>query len=106
MVAKLSRSVCRAFPLGWLVASACLAAGGCGLTSKAQNAQGVRLYQQGAYPTAQQRFQQAIYNDPLNADSYYNLAATYHQTGKQEGRQADQDQAESYYNQCLDHNPN
>src|SRR5918993_803628 len=48
----------------WLL----VAATGCGLNAQAQNASGVRLYQQGFYPGAQQRFQQAIQNDPTNAD--------------------------------------
>jgi tetratricopeptide (TPR) repeat protein len=53
-----------------------------------------------------QRFQQAIQSDPNNADGYYNLAATYQQLGKLHQRKTDLAQAESYYHQCLDHNPN
>jgi Tfp pilus assembly protein PilF len=53
-----------------------------------------------------QRFQQAIYNDPTNADAYYNMAATVHKTGRLNQSQTELDQAESYYNQCLDHSPN
>lgn len=79
---------------------------GCGLTSKMQNAGGVRLYQQAFYQGAQQRFLQAIHNDPRNANAYYNLAATHHQLGKLNGRDQDFAQAERYYNQCLDRNPN
>jgi tetratricopeptide (TPR) repeat protein len=71
-----------------------------------QNAEGVRLYQQAYYQGAAQQFQQALAADPTNADAYYNLAATYHQTGKAQQRQADLDQAENLYNQCLDRNPN
>jgi tetratricopeptide (TPR) repeat protein len=52
------------------------------------------------------QFQEATYNDPNNADGYYNLAAAYHRTGKLEHCQSDLKQAESYYNQCLDRNPN
>jgi tetratricopeptide (TPR) repeat protein len=81
-------------------------AGGCGLNSQAQNASGVRLYQQGFYQGAQQRFQQAIYNDPTNADSYYNMAASYHKQAAQTQQAGDLEQAESYYNLCLDYNPN
>ncbi len=83
-----------------------LLAAGCGLNSKTQNAAGVRMYQQGFYQGAQQRFQQAIYNDPSNADSYYNMAATVHKIGRVNQSQSELDQAESYYNQCLDHSPN
>ncbi len=79
---------------------------GCGFNAKSQNAAGVRMYQQGFYAGAQQRFQQAIYNDPNNGDSYYNLAATVHKIGRVNQSQSELDQAESYYNQCLDHSPN
>ncbi len=47
-----------------------------------------------------------LYDDPNDADAYYNLAATYHRMGRLEHRQSDLDQAECYYNQCLDRNPN
>lgn len=83
-----------------------LLAAGCGFNAKSQNAAGVRMYQQGFYAGAQQRFQQAIYNDPTNADSYYNLAATVHKVGRVNQSQTELDQAESYYNQCLDHSAN
>jgi tetratricopeptide (TPR) repeat protein len=86
----------------WLL----VAATGCGLNAQAQNASGVRMYQQGFYPGAQQRFQQAIQNDPTNADGYYNMAATFHKIGLQTQAQTDLEQAESYYNLCLDYNPN
>ena len=88
------------------VAACLVSASGCGMNSKAQNASGVRLYQQGFYPGASQRFQQAMYNDPTNADSYYNMAATLHKTGRVNQNPSDLEQAESYYNQCLDHDGN
>lgn len=69
------------------------------------NAEGVRMFQQGQYAQAIQQFQQAIYEDPANADGYYNMAAVYHQMGKSENRKADLDQAENLYNQCLDRDP-
>jgi tetratricopeptide (TPR) repeat protein len=79
---------------------------GCQYASHGQNAEGVRLYQQAYYEGALQRFQQAIQTDPQNADGYYNLAATYHQLGKLHHKPADLTQAESYYHQALDRNPN
>lgn len=85
---------------------AALSATGCRLVSQGQNTAGVRLYQQGQYQAAIHRFQQSIATDPLNSNSYYNLASTYHQMGKIEHRQDELDQAESFYNQCLDHDPN
>ena len=82
------------------------ACAGCQYASHGQNAEGVRLYQQAYYQGALQRFQQAIQTDPQNADGYYNLAATYHQLGKLHKKPNDVTQAESYYHQCLDRNPN
>jgi tetratricopeptide (TPR) repeat protein len=76
---------------------------GCGgFSAQARNAEGVRLFQQARYQEATKQFQEATYADPNNADAYYNLAATYHRIGKTEHRQADLDQAETYYNLCLD----
>ncbi len=78
-------------------------AGGCGsFAAQGKNAEGVRLFQQARYDDALRLFQQAVYDDPTNADGYYNLAATYHRLGKATGRQGDLDQAEHFYNQCLD----
>ena len=70
-----------------------------------RNAEGVRLFEQCRYTEAARQFQEAMYDDPSGANSYYNLAATYHRTGKAEHRPADLTQAESYYNLCLDRNP-
>lgn len=82
----------------------CLAAG-CQWTAAGYNAEGVRYYTQGNLQAAVERFQRAIYEDPGNPDAYYNLARCFHQSGQQPGRQADWAQAESYYNQCLDRDP-
>jgi len=88
----------------WLLLAA---ASGCGtINAQGQNAEGVRLHQQGYYQQSLARFQQAVYNDPNNADGYYNLGATYHRMGKLSGNKNELDQAESYYNQCLDHEGN
>jgi len=88
------------------VLTCCLPWTGCGpFAAAGKNAEGVRLYQQARYQEALQRFQEASYEDIHNADSYYNLAATYHRLGKLQGRPADLQQAETYYNQSLDHNP-
>ena len=70
-----------------------LATAGCG---DLRNAEGVRLYQQARYQDALREFQGATYDDPGNADAYYNLAMTYHQIGRLEHRQADLQQAECY----------
>ncbi len=75
------------------------------MLAQGENVQGVRLYQQGNFQAALQSFQRALQNDPNNADAYYNLAATYHRMATLHGQQSDYDQAESFYNQCLDHAP-
>jgi tetratricopeptide (TPR) repeat protein len=80
---------------------------GCGeFAAQGRNAEGVRLYEQARYDEAMREFQEASYDDPANADCYYNLAATHHRIGKLEHRKADLDRAETYYNLCLDRNPN
>ncbi|HTQ39362.1 MAG TPA: tetratricopeptide repeat protein [Pirellulales bacterium] len=80
--------------------------GGCGWMSTGENSEGVRLFQMGNYDGAASDFREAMQNDPNNPDSYYNLAAYYHRQGKLQQKPADTAQAESYYRQCLDHNPN
>jgi tetratricopeptide (TPR) repeat protein len=79
--------------------------GGCQFAAPAQNAEGVKMFQQAYYQGALQRFQQAIASDPHNSDGYYNLAATYHQMARQHAQPVDWQQAEAYYGQCLQRNP-
>ena len=91
----------------FLVAGLLLGLTGCGgFTAHERNCEGVRLFQQGRCEEALREFQEATYADSTDANAYYNLAATYHRTGRTEHRQADLDQAESYYNLCLDRDPN
>ncbi len=86
----------------------CLAAAsGCSnIQSKAANVEGVRLYQQGNYQQASDRFQQAIAQNPKSPEGYYNLAASLHKTGTLYNRPNDLKQAENLYNQCLERDPN
>lgn len=79
---------------------------GCGAMAHGQNAEGVRLFQQANYPAAMQKFQQALYSNPNNADAYYNLAATHHRLAKLQSSKIEFDQAEGLYHQCLDRDPN
>ena len=89
------------------LAGTLLGLAGCGgFSAQGRNAEGVRLFEQARYQDAAKEFQEATYDDPNNADAYYNLAATYHRIGRLEHRQSDLSQAESYYNLCLDRNPN
>lgn len=80
--------------------------GGCGWMAQGQNSEGVRMFSQGQFDGAAQRFRQAIQTDPDNPDGYYNLAAYYHRQGKLQQRSVDLAQAESFYHQCLDRDPN
>jgi tetratricopeptide (TPR) repeat protein len=90
---------------GFVLAAILFGLTGCGgFGAQARNSEGVRLFQQARYQEAAKQFQEATYADPNNADAYYNLAATYHRIGRLEHRQADIDQAETYYNLCLDRN--
>lgn len=83
-----------------------LALAGCELASQGMNVDGVRMFQQGNYQGAAERFNRAIANDPVSPDGYYNLAATLHRSGTMYGRESDLQQAENLYNQCLEHDPN
>jgi tetratricopeptide (TPR) repeat protein len=76
------------------------------MNSQALNSEGVRLFQQGNYQQAAGQFQRAVAADPRSGTSYYNLAASLHKSGKMTGRQEDLVQAERYYNQCLEYDPN
>ncbi len=69
--------------------------------SSGLNSQGVRLYRQGNYVAALEKFQHALRSNPQDPDSYYNLAATYHQIGKGSGRPLEFNQAETHYRQCI-----
>ena len=94
----------------WLAAALLLwvaATSGCSnIQSQAANVEGVRLYQQGNYQQASDRFQQAIAQNPRSPEGYYNLAASLHKTGTLHNRPNDLQQAENLYNQCLERDPN
>jgi len=87
------------------IAAAALAVAGCGTTAVNENAQGVKLYQQGNYLGAVNHFQHALAQQPGNPDCFYNLGATYHQQAKLFKRPADLQTAEQYYHLCLARNP-
>jgi tetratricopeptide (TPR) repeat protein len=97
-------SVRRFFPLVLAAGAVCLAPG-CGIFANSDNSAGVQLYQQGAYEQAGARFQQAINNSPKHPDGYYNLGSTLHQSYRRGGNLQDAEMAETFYNQCLDRDP-
>jgi Flp pilus assembly protein TadD len=89
------------------LAAYCITATGCSnIQSQAANVEGVRLYQQGNYQQASDRFQQAIAQNPKSPEGYYNLAASLHKSGTLYNRPSDLQQAENLYNQCLERDPN
>jgi len=96
--------LCRLFFVFVMIglASSC----GCGGMARSDNAEGVRLYQQGNYLGAVNHFQSALARQPGNPDCFYNLGATYHQQGKLFAQPADLATAEQYYHLCLARNPN
>jgi Tfp pilus assembly protein PilF len=75
------------------------------MAAEGRNVDGVRLYQQGQYQAAMERFQKALNADPHNADAYYNMAATFHRLGAAGNDQYQLGQAENLYNQSLDLDP-
>ncbi|NBW95378.1 MAG: tetratricopeptide repeat protein [Planctomycetia bacterium] len=89
-----------------LVLALVVGAAGCGGLVRNDNAEGVKLYQQGNYKGAVDHFQQALAQQPGSPDCFYNLGATYHQQAKLLGRPADLQTAEQYYHLCLARNPN
>ncbi len=76
------------------------------MSARGLNAQGVRQFEQAQYEQAIQQFQQAIYDDPANADAHYNLASAYHRLGTLNKSESYLRQAEQYYHMCLDRNAN
>ncbi len=90
-----------------LLTSICLSmTAGCHMAATGHNVDGRRMYEQGQFSAALQHFQEAIRSDPNNADGYYNMAATFHRTGKQSDNQEHLKQAETLYLQCLEKDPN
>lgn len=104
MSQKLSRTRLSELLLAALVSL--LTMSGCQYAATGHNIEGKKLYGEGQYGLALQRFQQAIAANPNDADAYYNMGAAYHQLGRQMRNQAYISQAESLYLQALQRNPN
>ena len=75
---------------------------GCQWTATGHNLHGVRLHDSGQYSSAIQEFQKAIAKRPNDTDALYNMAATLHRMGAEHKSQAQLQQAEALYHQCLD----
>lgn len=74
---------------------------GCNAAARFNNIQGRQAFEFGQYNEAINRFQRALYNNPQNADAYYNLASTYHHVGKQTRNQQLVGYAEQLYRQSI-----
>lgn len=94
------------FAIGATVVMLAVAGGCANLTPKGLNGEGVGLFNQGRHQEAIARFERAVSLFPNDADGYYNLAACYHRLGTMTGDRNHFDQAEYYYNRCLDLNDN
>ena len=79
---------------------------GCDWVSRSQNVTGVDLYEQGNYGAAIEQFQLAIQSNPGDADSYYNIGATYQRLAAVTHNPTYTQQAEQFYHVALDMNPN
>ncbi len=97
---------CLGYQWGCLLLLLVAVSSGCSMMSTGQNTHGVRLYQKGDYYAALNQFQRAMTTNPNDADAYYNMAATLHRLGTTNHNDGMLKQAETMYNQCLDHNPN
>lgn len=91
-------SACR---IGFFLYGLCLLCGCQAYWSKNYNEQGLKHFQRGDYQQALQAFNQARNANPQEPDSYYNMAAAYHQLAKQDGGKQEFEQAERLYRQCL-----
>jgi len=86
-----------------LAVASCCAVVGC--NANKYNVEGKRLYEQGQYPQAISSFQQALKVQPRDANAYYNLGVTFHQLGNQAKNPQTLAQAESFYRQAIENNP-
>jgi tetratricopeptide (TPR) repeat protein len=80
-----------------------LVASGC--SANRFNVEGSKYYQQGQYSQAINSFQQAIKAQPRDANGYYNLGVTFHNLGNQTKNSQSLVQAESFYRQAIENNP-
>ena len=100
---KPSLAVCSGL---WLAGVWVLAGSGCTWNPKSLNSQGVGLFQQGNHDGALALFHQALSLDPNNPNFYYNLARVHHEKGRRYQDPQELQKAETYYNLCLDRDPN
>lgn len=71
---------------------------GCTSSASYLNSEGVHAYYGGNFALARNYFQEAMIEDPADPNIYYNLASACHRVG-------DHEQADFYYNQCLQRDP-
>jgi tetratricopeptide (TPR) repeat protein len=85
-----------------VIAGLTMAVGCTNFVANSRNADGVTLFQREQYQEALQKFQEATYADPNNADGYYNLGSTYHRLGRLRSQPDSLARAETCYRQCLE----
>ncbi|MDO4557729.1 MAG: tetratricopeptide repeat protein [Planctomycetia bacterium] len=108
-----SRRVSRRFPLvslsgSFLFLGLVLCAMGCATSATSSHnacVRGVDAFHQGDYAQASVNFSRALSEDPKNADALYNMGAVYHRLWIAERNPGDAAQAEQYYRNALEINP-
>ncbi len=81
-------------------------AGCSSFTAGGKNADGVRLYQQGQYQAAIQKFQEAANANPNDPDAAYNMGRVYHRLATVNNDPKSADQAEQFYRMAIDRDSN
>lgn len=74
---------------------------GCNVGAQQNNVAGRQAFEGGNYMQAIGRFQQAISQNPNNADAHYNLAASFYAMGKNQNNAQYFSQAEQLYRKAI-----
>ena len=104
MISKLFSTVARC-ACAALLAVVLSGATGCNVGSQNAQLSGRQAFDVGNYSQAINQFQQAVNRNPRDADSLYNLAASYVQVGKQQKNSQYLSNAEQLYRQSIASNP-
>lgn len=105
----ISLKMLRSAPFMILIVVLCILVSGCissATSSKSACMQGVEAFHLGNYAQASVQFQKALRENPQDADALYNMGAVYHQLWIANQNSSDAAQAEQYYRDALNKNPN